>query len=149
MLECSKASADAPIGEGPIVRVGDRSSTFDPALTAALASVATRLDREADEGFAWQRKLMTGGTCEATAYAAFGFAASCVCLPLGNYHNVSDDKEGALEREVISLRDFEGLVTLLRALPAGLGADTGAGTLAERLTALHTRRAALLRPIPG
>src|SRR5437899_2824949 len=32
-LECSKALVNAPQGDGVIVRVGDRSSVFAPALT--------------------------------------------------------------------------------------------------------------------
>ncbi|HUF33546.1 MAG TPA: hypothetical protein VMN58_10105, partial [Acidimicrobiales bacterium] len=39
-LECSKALADAPQGDGVIVRVGDRMSIFDPGLTEALRSAA-------------------------------------------------------------------------------------------------------------
>ena len=147
VLECSKASPEAPIGGGVVVRVGDRSSTFDPGLTGAVAAAAGQL---ADEtGLRWQRKLMAGGTCEATAYAAFGYEASCVCLPLGNYHNMADDEEDALAREVISLRDFDGMVALLERLPAMLGGDAPAsgGGFRGRLEALHDGRASLLRPI--
>ena len=150
VLECSKASPDAPIGSGPVVRVGDRSSTFDPGLTGAVAAAAAGLAEET--GLRWQRKLMTGGTCEATAYAAFGRVASCVCLPLGNYHNMSDREEDVLAREVISLRDFDAMVALLTALPTRLGAAGagGDGGLRERLEALHAARAPLLRAIgPG
>jgi endoglucanase len=37
-----------------------------------------------------QRKLMPGGACEATAFGAYGYEATCICLPLGNYHNMAD-----------------------------------------------------------
>ncbi|MEM1424598.1 MAG: hypothetical protein AAGH64_11430, partial [Planctomycetota bacterium] len=95
LLENSRASAIAPIGDGPIVRVGDRMSTFHPVLTGALANLAREIVKE-DEGegdgpaFRWQRKLMTGGACEASCYQAYGYEASCLCLPLGNYHNMSE-----------------------------------------------------------
>ncbi|BAM04861.1 zinc-binding metallopeptidase family protein [Phycisphaera mikurensis] len=150
VLECSKASAEAPLGAGPVVRVGDRSSTFDPALTAAVASAAAELAGAPVPGgtpaFRWQRKLMTGGTCEATAYAAFGLAATCVCVPLGNYHNMSDTRPGTIEREVISLRDFGGMLRLLAALPARLGPGVGGGAAAlrDRLVRQHAGRAGLL-----
>ncbi|TVS09186.1 MAG: hypothetical protein EA423_00400, partial [Phycisphaerales bacterium] len=36
-LENSRSFIDSPIGGGPIVRVGDRLSTFSPALTAAVS----------------------------------------------------------------------------------------------------------------
>ena len=89
-LECSKALADAPQGGGVIVRVGDRASIFDPALTEALAGAARQVERD-DPRFRWQRKLMDGGTCEATAFCAAGYRASGLALPLGNYHNALDD----------------------------------------------------------
>ena len=145
VLEASKASPEAPIGAGPIVRVGDRTSTFDPALTAAVAAAAAGLAGD-DPAFEWQRKLMAGGTCEATAYAAFGYAATCVCLPLGNYHNMSDTEPDRLAREVISLRDFAGMCRLLAALPERLGA-AGPADFRGRLEALHERRAGLLAAI--
>ena len=89
-LECSKALADAPQGGGIIVRVGDRASIFDPGVTAALAAAAARRAAQ-DPGFRWQRKLMDGGACEATAFCAAGYRASGLALPLGNYHNALDD----------------------------------------------------------
>ena len=164
VLECSKASDDAPIGAGPVVRVGDRTSTFDPELTASIAAAAADLasegaaagagkptDRNAAASFRWQRKLMTGGTCEATAYAAFGHRAACICLPLGNYHNMSDEDPDRLAREVISLNDFDGMLRLLERLPQALAgpADAGAAGFRGRLDAIHARREDLLRPIPG
>ena len=93
-LENSRSFAhDSPIGAGPIVRVGDRLSTFSPTLTAAVAKVCETLAKEHAERerpFGWQRKLMPGGACEATCYCAYGYDATCVCLPLGNYHNMGD-----------------------------------------------------------
>lgn len=89
-LECSKALIDAPQGGGVIVRVGDRASIFDPHLSEALAAAARRRAEE-DSDFRWQRKLMDGGACEATAFCAAGYRASGLALPLGNYHNAVDD----------------------------------------------------------
>ncbi len=119
-LETSRSFADSPIGAGPVVRVGDASSVFDPQLTARFTQTARRTLE-----VPWQRKLMAGGSCEATAFGAYGFQATCLCLPLGNYHNMGDldsveQGKGAARPapEVISLSDFDGLVTLLvSALP--------------------------------
>ena len=33
---------------------------------------------------------MPGGACEATAFSAYGYESTCLCLPLGNYHNMHD-----------------------------------------------------------
>lgn len=126
-LENSRSYAESPIGGGPIVRVGDRMSTFDPGLTASVAAVCELLAREAKEGgeeFRWQRRLMPGGACEATAYQAYGYVTTCVCLPLGNYHNMADlelvERQDASAvaharcgREFISVADYHGLIELL------------------------------------
>lgn len=104
VLEASKAFDHAPIGAGPIVRVGDRLSVFNPHLTDGLAIAAQQLAAD-DKSFKWQRKLMDGGACEATAYAAYGYRAACVCVPLGNYHNMDEDRK-RIDRESIAVADW-------------------------------------------
>lgn len=141
-LENSKSFAESPIGGGPIVRVGDRTSTFDPELTYAVGQVAQSI-ADADPTFHWQRKLMPGGTCEASAYQALGHTATCVCLPLGNYHNMNEDR-GTIEREVISLDDFHGLVRLLIAFGTSLDDPTAAPPLTTRLDQLFADHRSLL-----
>ncbi len=123
VLEASKALDHAPIGAGPIVRVGDRVSVFDAELTDGLAQTAQRLAQQ-DATFAWQRKLMDGGACEATAYTAYGHRAACVCVPLGNYHNMNEARR-RIDRESIAVADWLGMVRLLSALPASLGNTSG------------------------
>lgn len=110
-LECSKALADAPQGGGVIVRVGDRMSIFDPGLTAALATAAAEL-ASTDPTFRWQRKLMDGGACEATAFCAAGYRASGLALPLGGYHNASDGEPGIVP-ETVHVSDYLAEVRLL------------------------------------
>ncbi|HWH34263.1 MAG TPA: hypothetical protein VNT56_02990 [Acidimicrobiales bacterium] len=112
-LECSKALADAPQGGGVIVRVGDRASIFDPGLTGALVAAARCLG-EADPAWRWQRKLMDGGACEATAFCAAGYRASGLALPLGNYHNALDGAEPAgVGPEHVVVGDFLAAVRLV------------------------------------
>jgi putative aminopeptidase FrvX len=132
-LENSRAFDDSPIGGGPIVRVGDRMTIFTPALTGAVARRAEEIaggpalptavqKANSAPAWKWQRKLMAGGACEATVFCAWGFEATCICLPLGNYHNMADlaaVQAGAnthpprLAPEFISVSDFDGLVDLL------------------------------------
>ncbi len=132
-LENSRSFAESPIGGGPIVRVGDRLSVFTPGLTDAVAKVAehiagapstvTASQKLSDEpAWKWQRKLMAGGACEASVYCAYGYQATCVCLPLGNYHNMANLSEvqagtftgtPRTAHEFISLSDYDRLVTLL------------------------------------
>jgi endoglucanase len=113
-LECSKALADAPQGGGVIVRVGDRMSIFDPGLTAALSAAAGGLAAD-DTGFRWQRKLMDGGACEATAFCAAGYRSSGLALPLGGYHNASDGAPGIVP-ETVQVSDYLAEIRLLVAL---------------------------------
>lgn len=141
-LECSKALVDAPQGGGVIVRVGDRMSIFDPGLTAALTSAATDLAAE-DDTFHFQRKLMDGGACEATAFCAAGYRASGLALPLGGYHNASDGEPGIVP-ETVSVSDYLAEVRLLVALacrPELLRPDAGAPAWLEERQA--AARAAL------
>jgi endoglucanase len=108
-LECSKALPDAPQGGGVIVRVGDRMSIFAPALTEALRMAADTIDAP---GFRYQRKLMDGGACEATAFCASGYRASGLAVPLGNYHNAGDAGPG-IEPETVMVSDWLAEVQLL------------------------------------
>ena len=132
-LENSRAMPDSPIHGGPIVRVGDRISIFSPELTGAVAKVAERISGGASTPTAsqkasdmpkwkWQRKLMAGGACEASVYCAYGYCSTCVCLPLGNYHNMaglSEAQAGTHEGtprvgcEFIGLDDYAGMIDLL------------------------------------
>lgn len=125
-IEMSPTFPESPIGAGPIVRVGDASSVFSPTLTNQLSELAARHTR-ADTTFRFQRKLMAGGSCEATAFSAYGFESSCLCLALGNHHNmvgVGEVAEGQrpakLAPEFIDLDDFHGLVRLITSSVRGL-----------------------------
>ncbi len=136
-LETSRSFADSPVGGGPIVRVGDRVSSFDPGLTALAGEVAAAVVKD-HPGFLWQRKLMVGGACEATMYVRSGYRATCLCLPLGNYHNMSEldrveresPERAAVAREFIAVGDFHGLVRLLVGMAE---ATPGADPVLERL----------------
>jgi len=144
-LENSRAFTDAPIHGGPIVRVGDRVSVFSPELTAAVAKVAETISggpatpkasqkQSEMPKWKWQRKLMAGGACEASVFCAFGYASTCVCLPLGNYHNMANLSEvqgGAyagtprVGREFIGVDDYHGMVDLLIACGRDLPPTSG------------------------
>jgi endoglucanase len=124
-IECSRELAEAPVGGGPVVRVGDGSSVFSSDLTNRVAHVAKR------RKIRHQRRLMGGGSCEATAFAAMGWEATGLCLALGNYHNMvgidqvlANKRRARLAPEEIDVDDFHGLVDLLAALAADLNATT-------------------------
>lgn len=124
-LECSKALPEAPQGGGVIVRVGDRMSIFAPALTESLRVAAEAAGRD-DPSFRYQRKLMDGGACEATAFLASGYRASGLAVPLGNYHN-ADDLRAGVQPETVLVDDWLAEVKLLTELacrPSLLDEDT-------------------------
>ena len=156
-LENSRAFDDSPIGGGPIVRVGDRLTVFTPRLTAAVAARAeavaggpaspTAAQKQSElPKWRWQRKLMAGGACEATVFCAAGYEATCVCLPLGNYHNMADlaavqagtnTQPPTIASEQIAIADFDGLVDLL--IACGQELRPGGG-IEERLAKLWDDR---------
>ncbi|MEM0983449.1 MAG: hypothetical protein AAGI17_05825 [Planctomycetota bacterium] len=161
-LENSRSFIDSPIGGGPIVRVGDRLSIFSPGLTASICEAAKKLakheadmlatEKKRDESAAWrwQRKLMAGGACEASVFTAFGYEATCVCLPLGNYHNMADlDRVQAgtntepptIAREHVAIRDYVGMIDLLEACALDL---PGPGDFRDKLDTLWDEGAAVL-----
>lgn len=107
-VESSRELPGSRPGRGPTIRLGDRASAFDANLIALLDEAAARLRRR---GTKVQRLRLTGGTCEGTAYLAFGFEAAGVAVPLVNYHNGWGARKIAPERVRVS--DVEGGVRLL------------------------------------
>ena len=149
-LENSRSFPESPIGAGPVLRVGDKSSVFGPELTNRLADVMND-HVSSHPGFKWQRKLMAGGTCEATAFSAFGRRSTCICLPLGNYHNMVDidgvmagRRPARLGPEIISIADYLGLIDMLVVCVMNLDAAR-IPPLTDRLNGLLTAHRHLLR----
>jgi endoglucanase len=103
-LETSPEWPPATIGAGPIIRVGDRISVFDPATTEYFVKLAKSRSQP------HQRCLMAGGTCEGTAFRTYGYRSGALCIALGNYHNRAPDDR--IETEYVSLSDMIGLIEL-------------------------------------
>ncbi len=143
-METSSERPFAKMGDGPILRVGDKASTFTHAATAYCHRIARELARE-DKRFQYQRKLMDGGTCESSAYCTLGYEATGICIALGNYHNV-DSTRNKLAPEYIDLDDFDNVVKwfieLARAPRPYTGRDE---TLNEQIRGLERRYRSLLR----
>lgn len=141
-IETSRALPNAPIGDGPIIRVGDAATIFDPELSNRIAHGAAKA------GIRHQRKLMDGGGCEATAFGVYGYRATGLCLALGNWHNRGNLDEFEAGRgdpvpmpEEISLSDFHGLVDLLVVAAAAVDEETD---LRQRFDDLYDRTAHIL-----
>ena len=108
--ESSRTLPGAEMGEGPVIRVGDAGFTFAADAEAVLVRARETI-RERDSGFKCQRQLMSGGTCEASAFAVYGYQTTGIAFPLGNYHNGAP--EGRIEAEYIHIDDYLGGVELL------------------------------------
>ena len=65
-LETSRELPGVKMDEGVILRVGDKTSIFDTKAMRFLGELCAEL-RNRDKRFRFQRGLMSGGTCEATA----------------------------------------------------------------------------------
>ncbi|HEY5751550.1 MAG TPA: M20/M25/M40 family metallo-hydrolase [Chthoniobacterales bacterium] len=126
-LETSPERLPARMGDGPIIRVGDKISVFDPRITAQLVAAAQTA------GITFQRCLMAGGTCEATAYQVYDVRCGALCIALGNYHNCGLD--GKIAAEFVSFSDFSGLVDLCTAAASQTtsGPETVQANLKRRL----------------
>jgi endoglucanase len=109
-LETSRELPGVEMGKGVILRVGDRTSIFDSAAMRFLSEVGAGL-KTRRKSFSFQRALMSGGTCEATAYQEYGFQTGAVCVALGNYHNCAP--RNRIVEEYIDISDACTMVDLL------------------------------------
>ena len=110
-------------GKGPVIRTGDRVYTFD-ADAEQVFSAALQSLRAKDSGFKAQRQLMSGGGCEATAFAVFGYTVTGLAFPLGNWHNATTtipDPDGGVDSEYISVSDYLGGVALMAEAGVSVG----------------------------
>jgi endoglucanase len=145
-LEASRSRPIAQAGNGPVIRVGDFRSTFAWSAEMLLhAGVARLVERNSD--FKVQRALMDGGTCEATAFGAMGYACTGIALPLGNYHNVPEG-DGGLQAEFISRDDLTGAADLLLATVEAAG-ESLIDSVRARYAAVPGRQQSRLRRTAG
>jgi putative aminopeptidase FrvX len=142
-IECSAMQPYAPQGNGVIVRVGDKTSIFNSALTYFLTQQAEDLAKR-DKSFAFQRALMPGGTCEATVYDAYGYTAAAVCIALGNYHNM-DRARKKIGPEFIDVSDWKNMVKLFIHVARNAGRFSSDNSdLRERVTTRYKKLRHLL-----
>ena len=120
-LEASRELPSALVGQGPVIRVGDRARSFHPDAEAVLLAAGDRLQRARPNALV-QRQLMSGGTCEATAFGLRGYRTTGVALPLGNYHNVGPGE--TIAAEYVGAQDFLTAVDLLVAAVEAAGEPT-------------------------
>ena len=108
----------APAGAGIVVRAGDYHNTFSNEAERYLRVAQERLT---ERGIATQRRLLPGGTCEASAFVRLGWVATGIALPNTGYHNAGAD--GRLVPEMIRLEDLLSGIALLAEAAVAAGAD--------------------------
>ena len=149
-LETSKAMPTGGIqGNGAIIRVGDTTGLFSAGLTHFLSQTAGHI-ADADSSFRFQRKLMDGGTCNSTAFTAWGYDSAAMCVGLGNYHNMTIKGETGwhakvggkagpgIASETIDFGDFSGMVRILVETAKRIHLyKPGLGDVRQRLTKMH------------
>jgi len=118
-LEASRALATARPGAGVVVRPGDIYNTFSNDGERFLRVARERL---ADAGIPTQRALLTGGTCESSAFVRMGWTTTAIALPNTNYHNQTEEHDRFVP-EIVRLSDLRGAVALLVEGAAAAGAD--------------------------
>jgi endoglucanase len=132
IVETSAMQPYAPQGSGAIIRVGDKTSIFNSALTFFLTQQAEALAKSG-KSFKFHRALMPGGTCEATVYDTYGYTAGSICVALGNYHNM-DKAKGKIAPEYIDVNDWRNMVKLfVRVAQRGHEFDGTTRALRERV----------------
>lgn len=137
-IEASRSLPGARPGKGPVIRLGDKAVLFDANLVALLDRAALALK---GRRIPVQRKRLTGGTCEATAYQSFGYETAGVALPLVNYHNGIGCKR--IAPEMVKAADAAGCVELLVEAARLFPETPLRGTWRRKLEARHklgTRR---------
>jgi len=111
-------SKHAPAGAGIVVRAGDVHNTFSNEAERYLRVAAERL---AERGIATQRRLLPGGTCEASAFVRLGWTATGIALPNTGYHNAGPD--GGLVAEMIRVEDLLSGIALAAEAAVAAGND--------------------------
>ncbi|MDD5627960.1 MAG: hypothetical protein PHU21_02770 [Elusimicrobia bacterium] len=135
-IEASRSLPGARPGRGPVIRLGDKAALFDANLVALLDQAALALRKKR---LPVQRRRLTGGTCEATAYQSFGYEAAGVALPLVNYHNGIGARR--IAPEMVRAADALGCVELLLEAARLFPAAPLRGAWRRRLELRHRRGA--------
>jgi len=114
-VETSSIIPGVTQGEGPVIRTGDASYTFNSEAEQILI-MGREAIKSSDSDFKCQRQLMSAGSCEASAFAVNGYRTTGIAFPLGNWHNATTtirDPDGGVGDEYISVYDFIGGVRLI------------------------------------
>ena len=107
---------------GPVIRTGDASYTFDSQAEQILMMSSNNIKNKYPN-FKFQRHLMDAGSCEASAFMAYGYRSTGIAFPLGNWHNATTrikDIDSGISSEYIGVDDFlNGVILIQMAMEYG------------------------------
>lgn len=109
-VEISSETESIKIGEGAVLRVGDKAGVFDSQLLSTLWN--TLNVEPINPELKVRRALMDKGTCEATAFSAYGFQTSGICAPVRGYHNMQSGST-KIVCEQVALNDLLSLMQMI------------------------------------
>ena len=141
-LEASRALATAVPGAGPVVRPGDVYNTFSNDGERYLRVARERL---AAQRIPSQRALLTGGTCESSAFVRMGWTTTAIALPNVNYHNMTDVDDRFVP-EIVRLSDLRAAVALLVEAATAAGSDEDESWWPDVRTVAPDIRALMRKP---
>ena len=142
-LEASRALATARPGAGVVVRPGDVYNTFSNDGERFLRVARERL---AEAGIPTQRALLTGGTCESSAFVRMGWTTTAIAVPNVNYHNQTEEHDRFVP-EIVRLSDLRGAVALLVESAAAAGVDEDESWWPDVRKVAPEMRARMRRPL--
>ncbi len=111
-IETSARRPGIFLGKGPVVRMGDAAGVFHGPTVRWMEETARELG--SSKKLRWQKRVMDGGTCEATAFGALGWNSCGLALPLAGYHNMGTKGRTAIEQ--VDTNDARGALLLLTEL---------------------------------
>lgn len=108
-VEASAVRPGGVLHGGPVLRLGDKMSLFQTEMINWMKHQGVALQKKSPS-FQFQAQIMSGGSCEASAFQLFGFKVGGFSIPLLNYHNLNG------KREAVSLQDSIQLCKWLESL---------------------------------
>lgn len=109
-VEISGETDFARLGNGAILRVGDKAGMFNHDIVNCFWDGL--LSPDSENSLKVYRAFMDRGTCEATAFLTLGFEALGICAPVRNYHNMNFESK-IIDAEAVSISDLMNLTGLI------------------------------------
>ncbi len=113
-VETSSRLPGISLGDGVVIRVGDKRGVFNNTVLNFINETAALLKNNRSD-FNYKRKLMDGGRCEASVYQRHGYLTGAVCVPLANYHNRNREMI-QIQQEYVNKEDVNHMIDLCMAI---------------------------------